>query len=175
MKIERLGAAAVIGLAAVAGCQREQEGAGTSPHSTQTHAERTSQPPAAPTTPAPATPAWGARRVTSSGLRIIEVSPGRGERTAELGNAVFVHYNGRLQSNGQKFDSSYDRGEPIDFRLGERRVIAGWEEGIAGMKEGEKRQLIIPPQLGYGAQPMGPIPPNSTLVFDVELVRIGQP
>jgi len=128
--------------------------------------------PAAAPADAPATTASGSKHVTPSGLTIIDVQPGHGDRQAKPGDTVLVHYTGRLQSNGQKFDSSLDRNEPIDFVLGRRQVIAGWEEGIAGMKVGEKRQLIIPPSLGYGAQDNPPIPGNSTLVFDVELVGI---
>ena len=171
MKIDRIGAAAVIGLAAVAGCQKEQ-GATTSAPSTPARTEQSTAAPSGPTTPAAPAQASGAKRTTPSGLTIVEVAPGHGERAAAVGDTVYVHYTGRLQSTGAKFDSSYDRGEPIDFKLGSHQVIAGWEEGIAGMKEGEKRQLVIPPNLGYGIQQMGPIPPNSTLVFDVELARI---
>ncbi len=112
---------------------------------------------------------------TPSGLKYSVVKPGKGD-AAEKGRQVFVHYTGWLQSNGQKFDSSVDRGEPIDFILGEGEVIPGWDEGVTGMKAGEKRQLIIPSKLGYGATgtPGGPIPPNATLVFDVELVKLGE-
>jgi len=111
---------------------------------------------------------------TADGLTIVEVSPGAGDAVAKAGDTVSVNYIGKLQSNGQKFDSSYDRGQPIQFPLGAHQVIAGWDEGIAGMKVGEKRQLIIPASLGYGADgtPDGTIPPNATLVFDVELVKI---
>jgi FKBP-type peptidyl-prolyl cis-trans isomerase len=84
-----------------------------------------------------------------------------------------VHYTGRL-TDGTKFDSSYDRGQPIDFSLGSGVVIKGWDQGIEGMKVGGKRKLTIPPDLAYGARgtPGGPIPPNATLVFDVELVGV---
>jgi FKBP-type peptidyl-prolyl cis-trans isomerase len=93
--------------------------------------------------------------------------------TARSGDTVFVHYTGRL-TDGKKFDSSVDRGEPIDFVLGQGRVIKGWEKGIVGMKLGERRQLTIPPELGYGSKSVGNglIPPNSVLLFDVELVGI---
>lgn len=113
-------------------------------------------------------------RTTASGLKIVEVKTQAQPLEAAAGDKVWVHYTGRLQSNGQKFDSSLDRGEPISFKLGAGNVIKGWDEGIAGMKVGDKRQLIIPPALAYGADgtPGGPIPPNATLVFDVELVGI---
>lgn len=105
---------------------------------------------------------------TASGLRITEVAQGDGG--AKTGDMVWVHYTGTL-TNGTVFDSSRDRG-PIDFPLGGGRVIRGWDEGIVGMRVGDKRKLVIPPELGYGAQDQGPIPANSTLVFDVELVGI---
>jgi len=82
-----------------------------------------------------------------------------------------VHYTGWL-ATGKKFDSSLDRGSPFEFLLGGRRVIAGWEEGVAGMKVGGKRRLVIPPHLGYGPGGRGIIPANATLTFDVELVGI---
>lgn len=93
--------------------------------------------------------------------------------TARAGDTVFVHYTGRLTS-GKKFDSSLDRGQPIEFVLGQGRVIKGWEQGLTGMKLGEKRRLTIPPELGYGDRNVGEglIPPNSTLEFDVELVGL---
>ena len=124
-----------------------------------------------------------AERTTSSGLKIIEIQPTKEPVVAQAGDMVWVHYTGKLQSNGQKFDSSFDRRnrqgnfEPIAFTLGKGNVIKGWDEGIAGMKVGDKRQLIIPPDLGYGEQgtPGGPIPGNATLVFDVQLVGVYRP
>ncbi|HVZ89568.1 MAG TPA: FKBP-type peptidyl-prolyl cis-trans isomerase [Polyangia bacterium] len=103
---------------------------------------------------------------------IDEVKVGEGA-TATKGKTVSVHYTGRL-TDGTKFDSSYDRGQPIDFPLGAGVVIKGWDQGIDGMKVGGKRKLTIPPDLAYGARgtPGGPIPPNATLVFDVELVGV---
>ena len=91
--------------------------------------------------------------------------------TAAVGDTVSVHYVGTL-ANGTKFDSSYDRGQPYAFRIGAGQVIAGWEQGVPGMKVGGKRRLTIPPSLGYGGQAYGPIPANSTLIFDIELVSI---
>ncbi len=90
---------------------------------------------------------------------------------AQNGDTVSVNYVGTLQ-NGTKFDSSYDRGEPITFVLGSGRVIKGWDEGILGMKVGEKKHLVIPPEKGYGNRAVGSIPANSTLIFDVELVGV---
>jgi FKBP-type peptidyl-prolyl cis-trans isomerase len=96
-----------------------------------------------------------------------------GEGTAcKAGDTVSVHYTGRLD-NGTKFDSSHDRGQPFSFTLGAGRVIAGWDQGVAGMKVGGKRTLVIPPHLGYGSRGAGGvIPPNATLTFEVELLGI---
>ena len=108
--------------------------------------------------------------VLESGLRFLEHVNGDGELT-KAGNIVIVHYSGFL-SDGTKFDSSHDRGQPFNFILGENRVIKGWEEGLLNMKKGAKRTLIIPPELAYGAKGAGGvIPPNATLVFEVELVN----
>jgi len=110
---------------------------------------------------------------TSSGLEYWDIKAGTGD-TAVAGKPVRVHYTGWL-TNGTKFDSSVDRGQPFSFPLGAGRVIKGWDEGVAGMKVGGKRQLRIPPELGYGPRGAGGvIPPNATLVFDVELVEVGQ-
>ncbi len=109
--------------------------------------------------------------LTPSGLEYTETVAGMGE-PAEAGKTVRVHYTGKL-TNGKVFDSSYTRGEPIEFKLGAGRVIKGWDEGIALMKVGGKATLTIPPQLGYGERGAGGvIPPNATLVFDVELVSV---
>jgi len=91
--------------------------------------------------------------------------------TAVTGDTLTVQYVGTL-TNGTKFDSSYDRGQPYVFQVGVGRVIAGWDQGVPGMKVGGKRRLTIPPSLGYGNQAAGSIPPNSTLVFDIDLVSI---
>ena len=108
---------------------------------------------------------------TTSGLEYIEVQAGTGAQAA-AGKTVSVHYTGKFQ-DGRVFDSSISRGEPITFRLGVGQVIKGWDEGIALMKVGGKAQLIIPPSLGYGERGAGGvIPPNATLVFDVELVNV---
>ncbi|MCG7872108.1 MAG: FKBP-type peptidyl-prolyl cis-trans isomerase [Candidatus Thiodiazotropha lotti] len=110
-------------------------------------------------------------KITDSGLKIEDLVEGDGQ-LAESGQRVSVHYTGWLL-DGDKFDSSVDRNQPFDFALGKGMVIRGWDEGVAGMKVGGKRRLTIPPQLGYGAQGAGGvIPPNATLVFDVELLAI---
>jgi FKBP-type peptidyl-prolyl cis-trans isomerase len=108
---------------------------------------------------------------TASGLEYIEVQEGTGAQ-AQAGKMVSVHYTGKFE-NGNVFDSSIQRGEPIVFELGAGRVIKGWDEGIALMKVGGKAQLIIPSNLAYGERGAGGvIPPNATLVFDVELVDV---
>ncbi len=110
-------------------------------------------------------------KVTASGLGIQELKEGTG-RTAQAGDVVAVHYTGWL-TDGTKFDSSRDRGDPLVFPLGRGQVIAGWDEGVSGMRVGGRRKLVIPPRLGYGAQGAGGvIPPNATLVFDVELCGV---
>lgn len=111
-------------------------------------------------------------RVTPSGLRIIDVTVGEGAE-AISGQNVLVNYRGTLE-NGQEFDSSYSRNQPFSFPLGAGRVIKGWDEGVAGMKVGGKRKLVIPPDLAYGERGAGGvIPPNATLTFEVELLRVG--
>ena len=113
----------------------------------------------------------GQPTTTASGLKYWDIMVGTGA-TAVAGNMVKVHYSGFLTS-GEKFDSSRDRGEPFSFPLGAGQVIKGWDEGVAGMKVGGQRQLRIPPELGYGAAGAGgAIPPNATLIFDVELLGI---
>ena len=110
------------------------------------------------------------------GLKYTDTTVGAGAE-ATPGHKVSVHYTGWLYENGQKgkkFDSSVDRGEPFTFNLGAGQVIPGWDQGVAGMKVGGKRTLIIPANLGYGARGAGgAIPPNATLMFDVELLKVG--
>jgi FKBP-type peptidyl-prolyl cis-trans isomerase len=110
---------------------------------------------------------------TPSGLKYTVLKAGKGA-TPKQGQMVFVHYTGTL-TNGKKFDSSRDRGQPFNFKVGEGQVIPGWDEALSTMKVGERRKLTIPPKLGYGATGAGGvIPPNATLIFDVELLKIGE-
>jgi FKBP-type peptidyl-prolyl cis-trans isomerase len=156
--------AAVIAALALAGCAAQNS---------STMSEKKSQPQAqAAATPAPAavSPTASAPAAFPAGLTVNDTEMGTGAE-AVAGKMVTVHYTGRLIT-GRKFDSSLDRGTPFNFRLGAGQVIKGWDLGVAGMKVGGKRQLTIAPELGYGAQDMGVIPPNSTLVFDVELLGV---
>jgi FKBP-type peptidyl-prolyl cis-trans isomerase len=115
--------------------------------------------------------ATGKEVTTSSGLKYVDQAVGTGE-AAVAGKNVSVHYTGWLE-NGKKFDSSVDRGQPFSFPLGAGRVIKGWDEGVQGMKVGGKRKLTIPSDLGYGSRGAGGvIPPNATLIFDVELLGV---
>lgn len=115
----------------------------------------------------------GQPTTTPSGLQYWDIVVGTGD-TAVPGKPVSVHYTGWL-TDGKKFDSSLDRGQPFVFTLGQGDVIKGWDEGVAGMKVGGKRQLRIPPSLGYGDSGAGGvIPPNATLIFDVELIEVGK-
>ena len=130
---------------------------------------------AAPAPKKDAPPAAGAQggkmETTPSGLKYSETKVGTGA-TPKKGQTVRVHYTGTL-ANGQKFDSSVDRGEPFEFQIGVGQVIKGWDEGVLTMKVGGKRTLVIPPSLGYGARGVGGvIPPNAELHFDVELLGV---
>ncbi len=151
---------------ALTGCQQGKTGESAPP----------STPPAAaqkPVEPAAPAPAAGQEITTPSGLKYQDLVVGNGA-LAENGMAVRVNYTGTF-TDGRKFDSSYDRGEPITITLGAGQVIRGWDEGLKGMRVGGKRKLIIPPDLAYGPEGRPGIPPNSTLVFEVELVDARQP
>ena len=122
------------------------------------------------TAPPPRPPQPENSYVTDDGMRITDVRVGEG-RTAEPGHAVTVHYSLML-GDGTLVDSSYNRGEPFTFDLGAGDVIAGWDLGVAGMQEGGRRQLMVPPELGYGIDGAGPIPGYATLLFDIELIEV---
>jgi FKBP-type peptidyl-prolyl cis-trans isomerase FkpA len=110
--------------------------------------------------------------MATSGLQIEKLAEGAGA-TPKTGDRVTVHYTGWL-TNGSKFDSSVDRGQPFVFTIGRGQVIGGWDQGVATMKVGDKVRLTIPPELGYGARGAGGvIPPNATLIFEVELLGVG--
>lgn len=125
-------------------------------------------PPAEAAKKTPPAPARAAPVETASGLRYEDLRPGTGARPRP-GQLVTVHYVGTLK-DGQVFDSSLERGQPLRFVLGMNQVIAGWEEGLRTMRVGGKRRLVIPPALGYGSQAVGPIPPDSELTFVIELL-----
>ena len=112
----------------------------------------------------------GDPKTTPSGLQYVEMQPGTGDE-AVSGHRVTVHYTGWLP-DGTKFDSSRDRGDAFSFKLGAGQVIRGWDEGVAGMRVGGKRRLIIPSNLGYGDRGTGPIPGGATLIFAVELTGV---
>jgi peptidylprolyl isomerase len=113
----------------------------------------------------------GQEVTTASGLKYVDIKIGKGE-SPQKGQTAVVHYTGWL-TDGKKFDSSVERGMPFEFAIGQGKVIKGWDEGVSTMKVGGKRKLIIPPELGYGGRGAGGvIPPNATLVFEVELLEI---
>ncbi len=110
--------------------------------------------------------------MANSGELIIEdIEEGTGDVAVESGDDIVIHYKGTL-TDGTVFDSSYDRGEPFQTQIGVGQVIQGWDKGVIGMRAGGKRKLTIPPQMAYGEQGQGSIPPNSTLIFEVELLEI---
>ena len=107
---------------------------------------------------------------TNDELKVVKTKEGDGVQPTQ-GQTIVVHYTGTLE-NGTKFDSSRDRNQPFEFPLGQGRVIQGWDKAFATMKVGDRAMITIPPELGYGSRPMGKIPPNSTLIFDVELMEV---
>lgn len=147
----------------IAGCGKKAE---QQPQETQ----ETEQTATTSSEPAPPEVDPGKMVMTASGLNYADIVIGDGE-AAIAGQKVKVHYTGWL-TDGTKFDSSFDHDRPFEFPLGAGRVIKGWDEGVEGMKVGGKRLLIIPPELGYGGRAVGPIPPNSVLKFEVELLEI---
>ena len=165
----------VVALAvAIAGCAgTSAKGTGTSQSSTATTTTTTSTSSTSSTSAEASTTVSSAQEVTMpSGLKYQDLKVGDGT-IAESGMTASVHYTGWL-TDGTKFDSSVDSGRPFSFRLGAGQVIRGWDEGVKGMRVGGKRKLTVPPDLGYGqaGTPGGPIPPNATLVFDVELISV---
>lgn len=162
-------------LAITAGCgggeQSSTDGAGTSSGSSTGSASSSSSASSTDTS-APTKVEDSALKSMPSGLKYAVIKEGTGAE-AKDGDRVKVHYTGWLKDGGKKFDSSVDRGEPFEFTLGASEVIRGWDEGVKGMKVGEKRQLVIPAKLGYGDQGAGAdIPPGATLVFDVEYLGL---
>ena len=159
--------AALMTLAAL-GCQ--QSGTGGSTAATTSNSSSSSSPQGTAAEPS-VNPDAAAGEKAVAGLKIDDLKVGEGA-VAETGKTVKVHYTGTL-TDGTKFDSSLDRGEPFSFQLGAGQVIRGWDEGVKGMRVGGKRKLTIPPDMGYGAAGAPPkIPPNATLMFEIELLEV---
>jgi peptidylprolyl isomerase len=166
---------ALLALAA-AGCSSDKQGKDTVATTPATASAPATSTPAA-TTPASPDTATKPKVAVPSGpppkkLVIKDLKPGSGQ-AAKAGDQVTVQYVGVNYADGKQFDASWDRGQPFPFQLGAGMVIPGWDQGVVGMKPGGRRELIIPPNLAYGAQGQGPIAPNSTLIFVIDLERIG--
>jgi peptidylprolyl isomerase len=177
-KLPALALALAVSVAACGGGSKKSDETAATP--TKTAAAPTATATAAPVGKVKVTGALGAKpKVTitpinatpPANLVIKDLAKGHG-RKAKAGDTVTVQYDGVLYANGSEFDASWDRGQPFSFPLGAGQVIPGWDKGVAGMKVGGRRVLTIPPDLGYGPQGSGPIPPNSTLVFVVDLLKI---
>jgi peptidylprolyl isomerase len=177
-KLSALLVAAALAVSACGGGSKKNDETAATP-------TKTAAAPTATATPAPlgkvkVTGALGAKpkvKITPinatppANLVIKDLAKGHGKK-AKAGDTVTVQYMGVLYANGTEFDASWDRGQPFSFPLGAGQVIPGWDKGVAGMRVGGRRVLTIPPSLGYGAQGQGPIPPNATLVFVVDLLKI---
>ena len=164
---------AMLSIALLAGCGGTQsEPPPSAPAANPPPSSGAASPASATSAPSAATATGAPERVEEGGLRIKDEVVGSGKE-AKSGDAVVVHYTGKLE-DGYVFDSSHKRGKPLELKLGVGMVIKGWDRGLVGMKEGGKRKLVIPPALAYGDQGSGggKIPPNSTLTFDVELVQV---
>lgn len=156
-------ASATLAIGVLSGCTKKENAPATQDAATTTHSAMTNN---------AAAPADASKGAPVTELKIEELKAGTGAE-AKPGQPVSVHYTGWL-TDGKKFDSSLDRGQPFKFQLGAGQVIPGWDKGVAGMKVGGKRKLTIPPQMGYGERGAGGvIPPNATLVFEVELLGVG--
>jgi peptidylprolyl isomerase len=165
-------------LAACGGSSKKQDETAATP--TKTAAKPTATAPAAPVGKVKVTGALGAKpkivitpinATPPAKLKIKDLAKGHG-KAAKAGETVTVQYDGVLYENGTEFDASWNRHQPFSFPLGAGQVIPGWDKGVVGMKAGGRRVLTIPPELGYGPQGSGPIPPNSTLVFVVDMLKI---
>jgi len=157
------------------GCKSDKEiitGVSDAPAKPPTASDTTKEAPAAKG-PGPTKVNPSAFTTTASGLKYAILKPGKGPEVKTHQEAV-VHYTGWLQSDESKFDSSRDRGEPYPVVIDESSVIKGWHEGLKGMKVGEQRQLVIPPDLAYGADGRPGIPGGATLIFEIELMKIGE-
>jgi FKBP-type peptidyl-prolyl cis-trans isomerase len=164
---------ALVLVAAIAGCNESQT-SDTATTTTTTTTTTTETPPTSTTTTTTTPGAPGSEITTASGLQYTEVAMGTGDMAAP-GKKVGVHYTVWL-ADGTKVDSSLDRGQPLEFVIGDPNIIKGWNEGLVGMKVGGKRKLTVPPSLGYGAGGNPPrVPPDATLKFDLELVSVATP